>query len=566
MLPADREASTMTDRMALLFALVLVVGAVPPVAAIGPQAAGIAASGAAAAQNGSAVNVTVGQQLSTVVVEADSEVRSGVDEVVFELRFEAANETERAEAIAERAEDIRERAAEIAADYRAARTAYERGNLSASEYAQRIAMLNARAEDLIESVRQLQKRAGGVSALELRVAGFNVSSLRAADERLDAVTGVGARALLHRFTGRRTGEVEIEFREGLSIEVESEDGEVSREIERPRDDDPNITVSQTAALDAARAALGPPQTGEWALRRASIHEDSGYYKFEFSLTGTNETGEAEVRVDGSSGEVFRLETEIEPADRDDQGDEGDEEADDEREEVDHRREITLLIAEGTPRPNTTVTVVARSGEQRVPNATVTLNGEPIGRTDDSGTIKVTLPHGEAEIRVEKNEAEGKLEFEFADEDDAVLHRNFAASGVVDSGTVTLTLTYGGSGVAGATVVVDGEPVGTTARDGTVTFDATLEDELEVEVRKRAFSAELTFNIRDGRLTLVETDFDGGDDGGDDDEEDDEGERDDDEETDDDGDGDDDEEDDSSGSGSDEDDGSSGSGSGEDDDR
>ncbi|HKJ58970.1 MAG TPA: hypothetical protein VKA37_07070, partial [Halobacteriales archaeon] len=370
----------------LLAAALLLAATVAPAGA----AAALGGESNAQTENGTdgagGVNVTIGQQLSTVMAATDGDVRHEVEETTFELRFEGAEDDERAAAVAERAEELAQRAIAIREDYENATRAHAAGEISDSEYAARIAALNARAEDLAESVRRLRGRTAGVSAFELRAEGFTAADLRAIDERLDAVTGTGAAALLQRFTGRADGEVKIETRDGLSIEVESEDGEVSREIERPRDDDANITVAQADALETARDELGAPPEGNWTLTKASVHDDSGYYEFEFALTGANATGEAEVRVDGSSGHVFRLETEIEAPDddRDEREDDEDRERDrDDDDEGDHERdrdELALLVADGTPGPNETVTLLALARGEPVAGAAVTLNGEPVGTT------------------------------------------------------------------------------------------------------------------------------------------------------------------------------------------
>lgn len=58
-----------------------------------------------------------------------------------------------------------------------------------------------------------------------------------------------------------------------------------------------------------------------------LHEDDGYYEFEFSPDAENNTGEAEVRVDGSSGDAFRVEEEIEPIGEDEQENEDEDDED-----------------------------------------------------------------------------------------------------------------------------------------------------------------------------------------------------------------------------------------------
>jgi TolA-binding protein len=46
------------------------------------------------------------------------------------------------------------------------------------------------------------------------------------------------------------------------------------------------------------------------LEESSVEEDEGYYRFRYIIQGTD--SEAEVRIDGSSGEIFRREEELEP--------------------------------------------------------------------------------------------------------------------------------------------------------------------------------------------------------------------------------------------------------------
>ena len=70
-------------------------------------------------------------------------------------------------------------------------------------------------------------------------------------------------------------------------------------------------VNQSTAETTAWNELSNRSNATWTLEDASVHEVSNYYKFEFVPTGENLTGEAEVRVDGSSGVAFRVEYELE---------------------------------------------------------------------------------------------------------------------------------------------------------------------------------------------------------------------------------------------------------------
>lgn len=489
-------------REALVYPLVaalVVVGTLVPAAAV----AAISGERTAVQAGNGNVNVTTGPQLATVLSVTSDDVQTEVEATGFEFSFERARDDERrAEAVAERAEQLRERAERIREDYETATEAYREGDLTREEYARRLATLNARAENLLASYERLQQRAANVSALELRAAGLNRTALRRAMSDLDSVTGVGASALLQRFTGQSEGELELETNGGLSIEAESEDGERSREIERPRDDDPNVTVNQSTALDAARDALTTPEEGRWVLASAGIDREEGTYAFEFRLRANNSTGEAEVEVDGSSGEVFSLEEEIQPVESEEEDGEEAEAEDDVDEDAD---ELAVLLAEGTPDANETVTVRVLSDGAPVPNATVSVNDEPVGTTGADGTLTVTLPErSDVEITAERGEAEGELAFELGGEDeDREVFRKLNVSASLDDGTATVRVTFDGSGVANATVAANGEQVGTTGDDGTVTFDlANDTEDLEIEVVKGEFEAEVEFQVQDGSLVKV----------------------------------------------------------------
>ncbi|MFB6269289.1 MAG: hypothetical protein ABEH83_05055 [Halobacterium sp.] len=499
---------------AVLVAAVLLVGTAAPAAAgaLGTQDGTQAASGtvdyASVQENNTtqndSVDVAVGQQLSTVVSVTSDEVETEFENTAFEVSFERANESERAEAVAERVEELRDRASDIREDYQAATEAYEAGELTKSEYAQRLATLNARADSVLNSLSAVRDRAANVSALELRAAGVTTSGLSNVTENLSAVAGAGPNAILQRFLGTSQGEVELETRGGLSIEAESEDGERSRELQRPQDDDDSITVNQSVALDAARSALSTPENGSWSLRSASVHDEDGYYKFEFALTGANSTGEAEVRVDGSSGDVFRLEEEIEAPERDEDDEEREEdEREGEREGERESDELALVVASGTPAANETITVRALSNGEPAANVTVMLNENAVGTTGADGTVSVTLPaSGEAKLTATRGESEGELEFESGDEDEEV-YRALAVDASVSDNTTTVSVSYDGSAVEGASVYANGERVGQTGSDGTVSFATPSGDEVELEVVKGEFEAELSYTLQNGEYVQTE---------------------------------------------------------------
>jgi hypothetical protein len=95
-------------------------------------------------------------------------------------------------------------------------------------------------------------------------------------------------------------------------EAEKKAPENEREIQEKEneygaDDSKALGVSMSEARDTATDALS---NNGWRLEEADTHEVDGYYKFEF-ISGESE---AEVRVDGSTGDISRFEEEIEEVD------------------------------------------------------------------------------------------------------------------------------------------------------------------------------------------------------------------------------------------------------------
>jgi len=456
---------------------------------------------------------TVGQQLATVIAVTDDEVSGDVESSSLEAALEGANESERAAVLTARSAALRERADEIVADQREARVAYEDGEITRGEFAQRIAVLAGQAQTVDRGFDQVADNADDVSAIELRAAGYDQRANADARQRLNRVTGSGATALLAQYSGESAGEFSLEVDGGVSIEVESEDGERSREIEREQPGDGSFEVSQSAALTAATQELSTDPDGEWALRSADRDEDDGYYEFEFEFLGPNTTGEAEVSVDGQTGEVFELEEERESRERDD--DDADD-ADDDGEEDESR--LSVSIANGTAEPGATVTLRVTAAGEPVEGATVELDDETVGTTDANGEIVVTLSDDdEVDIDVEDGDREGELELSIGSGDDEGdgddLRERFSVDGAVENGTVTVSVTYDGDGVAGVSAYVDGDDVGATGADGTLSFDApAVGDELEIRLVKGEFEADIELEVgADGTLAVQSVDIDDVDD-------------------------------------------------------
>jgi hypothetical protein len=95
-------------------------------------------------------------------------------------------------------------------------------------------------------------------------------------------------------------------------------------------------------------------------------------------------------------------------------------------------------------------------------------------------------------------ADGELEFDLGERETA---RDVAAAVSLSDGTVTVSLTCDGSGVADATVSANGDRVGVTGDDGSLSFDIDdSTEELEVTVVKGEFETEFEYVVGNGTLT------------------------------------------------------------------
>lgn len=550
------------------------VGALAETGSPSPQAITQSSGG------GENVSVGVGQQLSTVISTTGVTTASSISEDLFEQRFANASEEERAELIVRRAATISDDADALESEFQNATQAYRNGTISTSSYAQRLATFNVRAETLVESATDLQERTSNVSDLELSAAGYNDTDLESAIETVDSLTGTGLATIHERFTGDGDADLSLELDEGLSVAAE-EDGSFAREYEQEGDDNTTLLVNQSVALETARETLQSVENASWKLEDSDIDTEDGTYEFEFNLKTTNVTGDAEVTIDGSSGAVVSLEEAIEyepfSEDEDDESDEGederdedaededesddgneddetddeeeddadeeDDEVDDDEEEADEDVDVELVLTSGNVTPGGTVTVRALQEGEPVENLTVMVNDTLVGQTDANGKLSLTLPDRSTEI--EAGDAELSIEFDDSEHEERELYRQLQVNGTATNGSVSVSVTYDGTGVENASVWVNDEMVGQTDSSGALSFDVGNQSELEVEIVKGAFEAELEFEQQNGTLTLTEVAHEGDGDKAeshddDEDEEDEEDEEDADEESDGD-DGDDDEE-------------------------
>ncbi|MEZ3143016.1 hypothetical protein [Halobaculum sp. MBLA0143] len=475
-------------------------------------------------------NVTagVGRQLATTLTAAGESVRGNVSRATFRERFRRANETVRAGLLADRAAVLTARVAAVDADAANLTAAYRAGNLSATEFAFQTALVTVRAESVAAELRRLRSLATNVSGLELAAAGYDGDRVRAALATAESASGPAATALRRQFTRGGDSRVAVAGAgRGLSV---AGDGGASREFERPPDGNSSLTVDGATALATARGALST--AGSWTLRETAVDAADGTYEFEFRLAADDETGEASVTVDGSTGAVVALEEEIETergppddvpgrgdggddedgdegdtgedegdenSDEEDEGDqggsdEGDDEdtddTDDDRSEAGAAAGLAVVLA-GQPTAGETVRVTVLD-RGPVANATVSVDGAAVATTDATGTATVPLPAaGETTIRAEANGSAGSLTVSLGER--GRVADGIDATGRVDDGTVTVRVTYEGSPTAGVRASVGGDRVGVTGPAGEVSFDADP-GSVTVRLEKGRFRATLSLAV------------------------------------------------------------------------
>lgn len=488
-----------TQLIAVVVALSLVVGSLPAAATASTATPTVmqttAADSSSDSGNSTQLRASTGQQLATVLAVTDDEVKSAVEQSAVNASFAAAAaEREQAALLASRAATLRDRATTIVADYRAATAAYENGTLSDSAYAQRVAVLTGQAATVRSGLAQVEQRARTISDAELDAAGYEQAATADARDQLQSLIGSSSRALFQQYTGERDGEFSLEReRGGVRIEIESDDGELTRGFERAQPGNGSFVVSLQEARTTARNVLSTDVDGGWTLEEAERKQEYGTYRFEFSFSGPKYTGEAKVDVDGETGEIFEFEEELEPRERED--------------ETETDRELTISVVEGTAAPGAEIALRVTDGTDPVGNASVTINDADTGLTDADGRLTVTLPDtADVKIEATAGESDGEREFEFESAENVTENESQndqneteskddetddseSLSILVNSGdpapgaTVTLEVTGNGEAVTDAAVTINGEPVGQTDADGQLTV--TLPDAEDVKIEATA---------------------------------------------------------------------------------
>lgn len=162
--------------------------------------------------------------------------------------------------------------------------------------------------------------------------------------------------------------------------------------------------------------------------------------------------------------------------------------------------LAIEIAEGTVDPGETVTLQVTNDSDPVEDATVRIDYQEVGTTDTDGRLTVTLPREpDVAMDVEKGEREGEREFEFdiTPSEGETLGIEVVEGSIEPGETVTVAVSADGGPIAGATIEVNGDQVGTTDSDGRIELTVPENtDGVTIEADTSDRSSELTVSFED----------------------------------------------------------------------
>ena len=167
----------------------------------------------------------------------------------------------------------------------------------------------------------------------------------------------------------------------------------------------------------------------------------------------------------------------------------------------------------------TMTVTVTENATGVENVSVAANGISVGTTDANGSLAFDTNASEIDLELTKDgetiertyavengslvdddETETDDENETADEESQL-----DATVSYDNGTVDVLVTQNGSAVENVSVEANGENVGMTDANGSLTFETNASEELELEFENGEMELEQRYTIEDGSLVMAEDD-------------------------------------------------------------
>jgi len=140
-----------------------------------------------------------------------------------------------------------------------------------------------------------------------------------------------------------------------------------------------------------------------------------------------------------------------------------------------------IVVSGRPVPGGEVLLTARIDDVIIDGATVTVDGETVGRTDENGQIQIQLPErtGDVSVAVERRPVTGERAITIPELSTAVETGIFGPNSF---GTATVRVELDGEPAAGIPVSLDGEEVAVTGPDGEAEVSFPLGHRASIAVR------------------------------------------------------------------------------------
>ncbi|MDT3433262.1 hypothetical protein [Haloarcula sp. 1CSR25-25] len=160
-----------------------------------------------------------------------------------------------------------------------------------------------------------------------------------------------------------------------------------------------------------------------------------------------------------------------------------------------KRDFRLTHVEGLVEPGATVTVAASLNSRPEADAEVTLDDDNVGLTGEDGSATVELPNEEREVTITARTADLSDSLSLAvGTDSLTLTPTPSQPDVGDD--VTIQAKFNGEAVAGVPLHKDGEEVGITDEEGTVTITASDPPEMTISGEVEGVEEEITVTVKE----------------------------------------------------------------------
>lgn len=147
-------------------------------------------------------NLTVGEQISSVMSAQEAEVTSEIERHAFgQAIANADSDEERAEIIANRTEELKSDVDERLSDKEELRSEYKAGNISRAEYVSELAAHGVEAKHVNESVDEINETAGELPEELLEENGVNTTALNTLRNEAANMTGPEVAAVAQTIAG-----------------------------------------------------------------------------------------------------------------------------------------------------------------------------------------------------------------------------------------------------------------------------------------------------------------------------------------------------------------------------